>query len=243
MQQHTSPEPACLICGAPLRYRTCAETMTCSVCSRRVSSNASCENGHFVCDACHASPALSAVRFVCLTTASKNPFEIAVEMMRSPSVHMHGPEHHILVGAALLAAYRNAGGCIDLPSALDEMIRRGSMVPGGFCGIAGSCGAALSAGMFYSIVTKTSPLSTGSWSRANQLTASCLSAISKTGGPRCCKRDSFLALETAVPFIEKHLGVALEFSPGLHCEFFSRNRECLKERCPYFPVKCGSPAV
>ena len=49
-----------------------------------------------------------------------------------PFCHMHGPEHHIMVGSALLTAYHNAGGQIDLPKALSEMISRGSKVPGGF---------------------------------------------------------------------------------------------------------------
>jgi len=31
---------------------------------------------------------------------------------------MHGPEHHGRIGAALLTAYKNAGGIIDLPSAM-----------------------------------------------------------------------------------------------------------------------------
>ena len=38
---------------------------------------------------------------------------------------MHGPEHHVMVGAALLTAYKNAGGDIDLHSALIEMLNRG----------------------------------------------------------------------------------------------------------------------
>lgn len=156
-------------------------------------------------------------------------------MMQSPAVHMHGPEHHILAGAALLAAYRNAGGEIDLPAALEEMIRRGSMVPGGFCGLAGACGAAISAGMCYSIATKTNPLSTESWGETNLLTAACLTAIGRVGGPRCCKRDTYLALETAVRCIREQTGIAIERQKQPRCEFFPRNRECLRERCPYFP--------
>lgn len=43
---------------------------------------------------------------------------------------MHGPEHHILVGAALLAAYKNAGGKVDsFEDALEEMRHRGSEYP------------------------------------------------------------------------------------------------------------------
>ena len=51
---------------------------------------------------------------------------------------MHGPEHHVMVGSALLAAYKNAGGEIDLPEALLEMMNRGKAVPGGVCGFWGA---------------------------------------------------------------------------------------------------------
>lgn len=232
--QNASTEPACLICGAPLRYEDTAREMTCAVCGRTCSGNACCVHGHFVCDDCHAAPAAAVIRSIALTTSSKDPFAIATAMMQSPAVHMHGPEHHILTGAALLAAYRNAGGAIDLPVALEEMLRRGAMVPGGFCGLAGTCGAAVSAGMFYSIITKTNPLSTESWGTVNLLTAACLTAIGSTGGPRCCKRDTFFALETAAAFVREHTGTAMELPARPRCIFFRRNRECLRERCPWY---------
>jgi len=40
------------------------------------------------------------------------------QMMSLDFCHMHGPEHHGRIGAALLTAYKNAGGIIDLPSAM-----------------------------------------------------------------------------------------------------------------------------
>lgn len=42
-------------------------------------------------------------------------------MMNDPFVHMHGPENHVLAGAALLAAYRNAGGDVDIDTAFAEL--------------------------------------------------------------------------------------------------------------------------
>ena len=42
--------------------------------------------------------------------------------------HMHGPEHHVMVGAALLTAYKNAGGELDLEPALQEIASRGRYV-------------------------------------------------------------------------------------------------------------------
>lgn len=76
---------------------------------------------------------------------------------------MHGPEHHVMVGSALLTAYKNAGGEIDLVKALSEMQARGKKVPGGACGFWGACGAGVSAGMFVSIVTGSTPLTNEAW--------------------------------------------------------------------------------
>ena len=63
-----------------------------------------------------------------------------------------------MVGAALLTAYKNAGGDIELSKALSEMHARGKQVPGGACGFWGACGAGISTGIFLSIVNKSSPL-------------------------------------------------------------------------------------
>lgn len=84
--------------------------------------------------------------------------------MSMPFCHMHGPEHHIMVGMALLTAYKNSGGDIDLKKSLIEMNNRGRSVPGGACGFWGACGAGISAGMFVSIVTGSTPLENGAHS-------------------------------------------------------------------------------
>lgn len=62
-------------------------------------------------------------------------------MMSLPTCHMHGPEHHIMVGASLITAYHNAGGELEMDWALSEIVRRGKQVPGGACGNWGACGA------------------------------------------------------------------------------------------------------
>lgn len=168
-------------------------------------------------------------------TTSTNPVEIAQTMMQAEAVHMHGPEHHILVGAALLAAYKNAGGAVD-DTALEAVIARGKKVPGGFCGMAGCCGAAVSAGIFYSVVTKTTPMSTDSWSASLRMTAACLNAVAEYGGPRCCKRDSFASIATAAAFVEKELSVSLTLPEKIVCSFSSKNTECLGTTCPFSPL-------
>lgn len=92
---------------------------------------------------------MDAIIGLCLESSSKNPIEILEQMMEQPFCHMHGPEHHVMVGSALLTAYKNAGGDIDLEAALPEMFSRGKSVPGGACGFWGACGAASAPGCSY----------------------------------------------------------------------------------------------
>ena len=66
-------------------------------------SNTECVNGHFVCDSCH-SDGLSMIPEVCLASESRDPVELVIRLMRLPGMHMHGPEHPVAVGSALLTA-------------------------------------------------------------------------------------------------------------------------------------------
>ncbi len=167
-------EGACLVCGKPLNYYETVQTMECVFCHKTFENYASCEDGHYVCDACHAQKGVEAIMEVCRKRDSRNPIELLQTIMDTPYVYMHGPEHHIMVGAVLLTAYKNAGGSIDLPAALEEMKARGGNYPGGSCGFWGCCGAAVSVGMFLSIITGTTPLSGKSWGQANRVTVKCL---------------------------------------------------------------------
>lgn len=222
----------CLICKAPLVYLEEDKLMECAICRKKENSKTSCENGHYVCNECHTK-GLSDILSLCLNTKSKNPLEIIDKMMSMSFCHMHGPEHHIMVGASLLTAYKNAGGRLDLKKALDEMFRRGKAVPGGACGFWGACGAGISTGMFISIVTGATPLAEKSWGLSNQMTALALSRIGRIGGPRCCKRDSYIAILSAVEFTNKKLGVKME-SHKITCKRFLKNNRCIKSRCPFY---------
>lgn len=222
----------CLICKAPLEYLSEGIEMECAICRKKEISAARCVNGHFVCDECHTQ-GIDQIIGVCLREASKNPYEILCRLMALPLCHMHGPEHHIMVGSALLTAYKNAGGDIDLPKALHEMQARGRKVPGGICGFWGSCGAAISSGMFISIATGSTPLATKEWGMSNLMTSASLNAIGTVGGPRCCKRNSYLAIMEAVKFARENLGVEMEL-PDIHCRHWARNNQCIGAQCPFF---------
>ena len=146
--------------------------------------------------------------------------------MAMPSCHMHGPEHHTMVGSALLTAYKNAGGDVDLKAALYEMQKRGKQVPGGACGFWGACGAGVSTGMYISIALKSTPLAKEAWGLSNQMTARALKAIGEHGGPRCCKRDSYLAIVEAILLTEEKLGIQMA-SEQITCSRSHLNNQCI----------------
>ena len=221
----------CLICGLPLKYEKTEREMECALCHKKEFSNACCEGGHYVCGECHMA-GVDKVLGVCLKETSKNPYEILEKLMALDFCHMHGPEHHILVGSALITAYKNAGGEVELEKALIEMQTRGKKVPGGVCGFWGSCGAAVSSGMFVSIVTGSTPLAEKAWGLSNLMTSQSLHSIGEIGGPRCCKRNGFLAVTEGVKFAKEHLGVEMEISE-IHCAHSSKNNQCIGKRCPF----------
>ncbi len=221
----------CLICGAPLEYLETDALMECEICHKKENSRTRCVNGHYVCNECHMQ-GLDTIIGLCMEETSGDPAAILEKMMALPFCHMHGPEHHVMVGAALLTAYKNAGGDIDLHSALIEMMNRGKSVPGGACGFWGACGAGISAGMFVSIISGSTPLSNEPFALSNRMTSKALGKIGEIGGPRCCKRDSFLSVLAAVDFVKTHFGIEME-KPEIVCHYSGRNNQCIGKRCPF----------
>ena len=221
----------CLICKASLAYLETDVLMECAICHKKENSKTRCVNGHYVCNECHTQ-GLDSIIGLCMKETSKNPIEIVEHMMAMPFCHMHGPEHHVMVGCALLTAYQNAGGDIALHSALTEMMNRGKSIPGGACGFWGACGAGISAGMFISIVTGSTPLKNKEWGLSNAMTSEALGAIAALGGPRCCKRNSYTAIVKAVEFVKVNLGIEMELGK-IQCTHSEENNQCIMERCPF----------
>ncbi len=224
----------CLVCGKNLQYFQTARTLKCEICGLEFESAAACEDQHFVCDQCHAGAGLDSITSLALEAESGNPVAIANKMMKNPLINMHGPEHHYLVVAALLAAYKNSGGDIDLPAALTEARQRAGKVPGGICGYWGCCGAAIGSGIFVSLITGATPMSAEEWRLANTMTSLSLEAIAMNGGPRCCKRDTYLAITTAAGLVRERLGLDMEVSELIVCPFYKGNSSCRKRACPFY---------
>jgi len=155
--------------------------------------------------------------------------------MKHLAIKMHGPEHHYLVPAVLLTAYFNITSQTDLiEKKLFQAEKRAKNVLGGFCGFYGNCGAAVGTGIFMSLVTDTKPVSKEFWGGCNLITSNALKSIGIAGGPRCCKRDSFIAIKEAIDFIRKTFNVELELPSNIYCEFSHLNKECLKQDCSFY---------
>lgn len=120
---------------------------------------------------------------VCMSSDSKDPVKILRKLMSDPDIPFHGPVHHSLVPFAMLTAYKNSGGDIDLEDTIKTAHKRGSIIPAAVCGHWGSCGAALGCGIAFSIITGDGPLAKEIWSKNQVMVSRCLAEIAKYGGP------------------------------------------------------------
>lgn len=223
----------CIACGAELEYLEKPEEMECIYCHKVFHSQAKCKNGHFVCDSCHSKNGIDFIVEVCNETTETNPYKIAELLFRDERIYMHGPEHHVLVPAVLLASYYNKIGQPELKSDALEMARsRGKQVPGGACGFAGSCGAGIGVGIFFAIMENTSPLNSKKWGNVNQATGRALLNIGAYNGPRCCKRNTFLAFKTVEEMLKEEKGIELSQGEQV-CHWSTFNNECLKGVCEF----------
>lgn len=231
MQEKTG----CLVCGRDLVYLDTPEEIACASCGRRTAASVRCPRGHFICDDCHRLPAEEFILKACLAADIPDPLELALFLMRHPSVKMHGPEHHFLVPAVLLTCYSLVAGEREkIPDRLRKARDRAREVKGGFCGFLGDCGAAVGTGIFVSVLSGATPLSRVEWRLANLMTSRSLHDIALAGGPRCCKRNAYLAILAAVAFVREEWRLDLPVRENLACEFSDLNRECLGLECRFF---------
>jgi hypothetical protein len=228
-----------MVCGAELIYSPIDKTLVCFYCGTIRATHAACGKGHYVCDACHSETANGIIERYCTSTTSLSPLLSAMAIMKHPAVKMHGPEHHFLVPAVLIAAFYNKvqpGLQEEKKTKIQEGRKRAENVKGGFCGFYGACGAGVGTGIFISLVTNATPLSKAEWSLSNRMTSESLRVIAENGGPRCCKRCSFLAISKAIEFAQSELKVMLSADQPIVCDFSNLNKECLKNKCIFYKV-------
>ncbi len=229
-QKHTS---GCMVCGAPISYMSEEKECTCHYCNRIVPANGLCQNGHFVCDACHEKDGFEIIRNICMNTKETDMIRLLQQIRSHPAMPLHGPEHHALVPGVILAVYKNLGGNIS-QDAVETGIRRGSSVAGGSCGFMGICGASTGVGIAFSQILSATPVKPKERQIVQKVTQAVLAEIAKFKAARCCQRESWVALKKAAELSVKYLSVTLPAEEKICCEQKEQNRECLGKGCPLY---------
>lgn len=181
---------------------------------------------------------------LCEASDGTCPSDLLEEVMADPRCDAFDPIHHFIVGAVLLTCYRNALGGADrderLQADLEELRQRSAIVPGAACAYWGVCGAAASAGMAHAIIRGNEPLRKEGWSDGQSMVAGILDEIAKAGAPRCCKRDSRIAVTSAARAFNNLFGCGMQASGTLPlCKTMPKNTVCLGSACPYHPRRAS----
>ena len=226
-------QSGCMVCGAPLTYFMEEKECQCTYCHRPFFANSICENGHFVCDACHAEDALKIIEHICMESTETDMIRLFEHIRRHPAIPLNGPEYHALVPGVVLATYRNLGGNIT-STTIQTGIKRGSNVPGGHCAFMGVCGAAIGVGIAFSIILEANPLNAELRKTVLTATQTVLSDIAGLKAARCCQRDSWLALKKAAELSKNFLPITLIADHGLVCHQKENNKDCFGKACPLF---------
>ncbi len=164
--------------------------------------------------------------------------DLVFRLLQSPHLPMHCPQHHYLIPAAMLTAACKvqARSLEKLRDDLIEAMMRAKNVLPAFCGLYGSCGTAVGLGIYTSILLDSDQYSTHNWALSNRIVGQCLLKISEIDGPRCCKRNSYIALQVGEVFSKEVLHLDLGTTERIQCIFHERNgSECKKQACPFFP--------
>ena len=223
----------CMVCGKDVEYSNEATNAKCHYCGVEEETYILCKDDHYVCNKCHTRDAVEVIENVCLNTDQDDPMEIAEKLMAHPKIPMHGPEHHAMVPAVLIAAYQNYIGKKNKDAIL-EAIKRGQKIPGGYCALYGACGAGIGVGIAISILLGATGLTPEPRSHANRATAQTLKPIADAGGARCCKKSSRIGLEEGVKYISDlfDLNWYKELDLCVDCDYTKYNQQC-DSNCKY----------
>lgn len=221
----------CMVCGKPLIYASQETEQICVYCGETALANAVCEDGHHVCDRCHAQDALDVITHLCLTSRETDMIALMAAIRRHPKVPVHGPEHHALVPGVILATCRNLGQAVT-EETIRTGIQRGSTIAGGHCAFMGVCGAAVGAGIALSLLLEANPVKGPERKQVQTAVQRILAEIGDLEAARCCQRDVWIALRKTAELSADLLPVRLLADAELICRQQARNAECMGRDCP-----------
>ena len=174
------------------------------------------------------------IEAACKHSTDRHMAPLLQRLRAHPKMKIHGPEHHAMVPGVILANYRAHGGEVT-DEVLGRAVRRGAKVPGGHCGFWGACGAGVGVGLAFGAILGSSPVKGEERGLINEVTSRVLARLAALRAPRCCHRDSMLALQAAAEFSSEYLDVTLRYGDPAPCDQVEKNKECIEERCPLYP--------
>ena len=223
----------CMVCGEGLVYSQVSQENRCYYCGKTVQTSVTCKENHFVCDTCHAKEALEVIEHICAHSNETDMLALYETIRKHPSVPKHGPEHHAMVPAIIVTAFKNSGGSVA-QDALHVALTRGASVMGGACGFLGVCGAASGVGIGFAVCLGASPVKAQSRQLAQQATHAVLGEIATYEAARCCNREVWTALTIAAKLSKTFLHVKLEAAALSKCDQKKFNQYCYGKQCPIF---------
>lgn len=224
----------CLYCGADIIYPDETANEACFICNEVKSANAKCRNGHFICDKCHSGDLKEITEMICLASTEKETIPLLEKIRKHSLVPLNGPEHHFIVPGVITAVYRNLGGNIT-DSDIKTAILRGKDVPGGVCGFWGACGATIGAGIAFSAILSSSPLTPEARKIVQEVVSEIAFSISEIEAARCCRRESLSVLLKVEELSDNLLPLKIRAGESDVCNQFRQNRECPGKLCRFFP--------
>jgi len=226
----------CLICGEELISFSKSVDMHCVFCGKTEKATTHCNQMHFVCDDCQHLSASDVVKSICLKSTKHDPISLAVEIMRSPAIKMHGPEHHFMVPAVLLTCVNNKYHNVENLAEKIDLAERIAHERVPICSYdLKMCGASIGTGVFLELYEGLDTHYEDEWSLPNQMIAASLKKIGENKGPRCCKRDTYISLQGAVDFLYEKFAIELPRSEA-KCTFSLRNNSCMREECNFYNI-------
>jgi len=221
----------CMVCGEALLYSESQVELACHYCGQTAQTSAHCLEQHFVCDRCHSADALDVLQHLCAEASETDMLELLRVFRQHPAIPVNGPEHHSLMPAIIITAYRNSGGYVT-DDLIETAIRRGAQVIGGSCAFTGICGAATGVGIAFSLLLQANPVKPQQRQIVQHVTQQVLEEIAALEAARCCQRDCWLGLKKAAELSAEYLPIRLTADAVIGCYQRSQNKECIGLECP-----------
>ena len=193
----------------------------------------------YICNECHGKGLYDTIKDYIITTQSKNPFEVAENLMGHNKVPMLGCENAWIASGALMASLKNQGSITITNDHICEALNRTrKQAIGGYCGLTGVCGIVPAIGACFSVILGAVCPKDQETATTMKVVSKVINAIAEQTGPCCCKNFVRTALSEAVKSAKEYLNLTLPSpSETIICSHSTRHPHgCRKSKCPYFKM-------